>query len=127
MDGSDQGERVNGFAKPFLPNKRPQEEPAPLSQNVVSADAYYVPGVKEKSPYRVLSQQVEITNLSLQNRSFNVRTQLVLLPCEKSLHYINLHLGKQALLPNEVEGSTGTITLNDIECQYSRRDCVSVS
>uniref|UniRef100_A0A8R1I2D4 Transcription initiation factor TFIID subunit 2 n=1 Tax=Caenorhabditis japonica TaxID=281687 RepID=A0A8R1I2D4_CAEJA len=122
MDDSEAGTRVNGFAKPFPPKPR---QDGPVASQSVSSDAYYVPGVKEKSPFRVLSQQVEISNFSIKDRRFEVRTEIVLLPCEKSLHVLNLHLGRCCLLPCEVSGSTSTITLNGIECHYSRRDSIA--
>ncbi|EFO92138.1 CRE-TAF-2 protein [Caenorhabditis remanei] len=128
-DGS--GTRVNGFAKPFPPKPRDASTVATPSNStpnvqapppVVDApDKYYVPGVRDKSKFRVLSQQVEISNLSIERRSFNVRSEMVILPLEKSLHHLDLHIGESSLLPNEIPGSTSKITINGIECEYSRR------
>uniref|UniRef100_A0A1I7UH72 Transcription initiation factor TFIID subunit 2 n=1 Tax=Caenorhabditis tropicalis TaxID=1561998 RepID=A0A1I7UH72_9PELO len=143
MDGTDNGGiRVNGFAKPFPPKTRPSQDATGSASIAFSATAsisglptaaqppppvidaperYYVPGVKEKSQFRVLSQQVEISNLSIEKRSFDVRTEIVLLPVERGILTINLHIGKCSLLPNEIPGSTNKITLNGVECEYVRR------
>nr|Q9TYN3.1 RecName: Full=Transcription initiation factor TFIID subunit 2; AltName: Full=TBP-associated transcription factor 2 [Caenorhabditis elegans] len=138
-EASTSGDRVNGFAKPFPPKPREgapppapplapgastSQAPPPLQPPPVieSAEKFYVPGVEEKSKFRILSQQVEISNLNISTRSFNVRTEIVLLPCEKSLYQLDLHIGKCSLLPNEVPGSASKVTLNGVECEYSRRD-----
>ncbi|CAP28173.1 Protein CBR-TAF-2 [Caenorhabditis briggsae] len=125
----------NGFAIPFPPKPRndvpstsaaasagPSAAAAQPPIIIEASSKYYVPGIREKSKFRVLSQQVEISNICFATKSFHVRSELVILPCEASLRQLDFHIGKSILLPNELpEGSGKKITINGIDCEYVRR------
>ncbi|CAD6194636.1 unnamed protein product [Caenorhabditis auriculariae] len=112
----------------WRPNERTAEtvmtsvNPQTNADNPQTSEAYQVPGVKHKSVYRVLSQTVVISEISIPRRTFRVHTEIVVIPQLNRLSSIQLHLGHCALLPNESREEDGKVLVNDIPARYRRRD-----
>uniref|UniRef100_A0A0K0CZN4 tRNA-dihydrouridine(47) synthase [NAD(P)(+)] n=1 Tax=Angiostrongylus cantonensis TaxID=6313 RepID=A0A0K0CZN4_ANGCA len=85
----------------------------------VEDDLHAAPGIEVRGEIRVLAQTVVISDVSFTTESFNVHTEITALPLATDLKTIHLHLGLSTFLPNEVAHS-GKVTINGMECQYSR-------
>ncbi|VDN57339.1 unnamed protein product [Dracunculus medinensis] len=79
--------------------------------------------------FRVLSQKVLIKNIDFRNQSFDVFTELSLVPMKRYLRQIVVDIGTDMVLPSElsscpmyVDNIERRITVDGVESNYTRRD-----
>ncbi|EYB85626.1 hypothetical protein Y032_0295g1673 [Ancylostoma ceylanicum] len=96
-----------------------QGEGGGAANGEVDDDLQAAPGIEVRGEIRVLAQTVVISDISFTGESFNVHTEITALPLSSDLRSIHLHLGSCAYLPSET-GHNGRITINGVECLYSR-------
>ncbi|CAB3409208.1 unnamed protein product [Caenorhabditis bovis] len=122
-NGENSAARINGFVGSRPPsNNQDHAQASTSAPNVVLAELYQVPGVKHKAPFRSLSYQVQISQFCFAARSFKVHAEITIHPNEPNLTLIYLHLGKDALLPSECAELNGSVTLDNVEVKYRRRN-----
>ncbi|CAD5219940.1 unnamed protein product [Bursaphelenchus okinawaensis] len=76
------------------------------------------------SKYKLLAlfQTVKLHDLDIQNSSFRIHTEIQILPIQRKVKDVVLHLGEYCLLPNEQGNERqGTISIDGIECRYRRK------
>uniref|UniRef100_A0A0N4ZJ39 Transcription initiation factor TFIID subunit 2 n=1 Tax=Parastrongyloides trichosuri TaxID=131310 RepID=A0A0N4ZJ39_PARTI len=77
---------------------------------------------EEPLPYRVISQLVCIKNMDFQKKTFQFRTELAIAPLKKEIFQLELHIGNDILLPNEIPDESMVVSMEGEDVVYIRRN-----
>lgn len=74
--------------------------------------------------YRVISQLVIIKNIDFVKKTFHFRTELAIAPLKKEIFQIELHIGNDVILPNEINDSNMVVSMEGSDVVYTRKNLV---